>query len=826
MASSSVGVKRTIISRKRNQAEAIESEEEDSDINQEEDFLTSITNEDADSTDAEDDDDVDSSDEEDDEVVYETDDGGGGKEEEEDDDENDDSEEEETGGSDEDGSSEDGDVLSLEPDTKASENSENEDDSDSKFSEYGSEESNDDESEKENDKNKESDSGNSEDMEGSGKDNREQNKLKNKKPAKHKTHKQNKSSSKIVEETNKKNLIQNNIKANNMEIRQQVDEYKSDSSDEEDIRNTVGNIPMNWYDDYKHLGYDWEGKRILKPAKDDELDNFLKRMEDPNFWRTVKDPQTGQDVVLCDKDVEIIQRLQSQKIPDSDFDDAAPWIEWFTSEVMQTPIVRVPDHKRSFLPSKLEAKKVAKMVHAIKMGWMKPREEKKKSYEPNFYMLWQTDEGVEHMRRIHNHIPAPKRNLPGHAESYNPPSEYLFDKKELKEWNKLSSTPYKRKLHFLPQKYSSLRVVPAYDRFIIERFQRCLDLYLCPRARKMRLTIEPEDLLPQLPSPKDLQPFPNRLNTVYEGHTDMVRSIAVEPKGQYLVSGSDDLTVKVWEISTGRCVRTIPVGGIVRSISWCPSQKLSLIAVAADRKVLLINPGVDDLLICSRTDSMLDEAPKQDFEVPERVKAAVQWEQAEGDNWKNGIRIIVNHFKEVKQVTWHGIGDYFATECLKVRTDRPFFFVATQKNIRVYDLTKQEMVKKLYSNSKWISSMAIHPGGDNLLVGTYDRKMLWFDLDLSTKPYQTLRLHGFAVRGVAYHKQYPLFASGSDDRSLVVCHGMVYSDLLQNPLIVPLKRLSEHEQYNDFGIFDVAFHPTQPWVFSSGADKTIRLYIA
>lgn len=28
----------------------------------------------------------------------------------------------------------------------------------------------------------------------------------------------------------------------------------NDTSDEEDIRNTVGNIPMNWYDEYKHLG--------------------------------------------------------------------------------------------------------------------------------------------------------------------------------------------------------------------------------------------------------------------------------------------------------------------------------------------------------------------------------------------------------------------------------------------------------------------------------------------------------------------------------------------------------------------------------------------
>lgn len=65
-------------------------------------------------------------------------------------------------------------------------------------------------------------------------------------------------------------------------------------------------------------------------------------------------------------------------------------------------------------------------------------------------------------------------------------------------------------------------------------------------------------------------------------------------------------------------------------------------------------------------------------------------------------------------------------------------------------------------------------GGDNLLVGTYDCKVLWFDLDLSTKPYKTLRLHSTAIRSVDYHRSYPLFASGSDDTSLIVSHGMVY----------------------------------------------------
>lgn len=61
----------------------------------------------------------------------------------------------------------------------------------------------------------------------------------------------------------------------------------------------------------------------------------------------------------------------------------------------------------------------------------------------------------------------------------------------------------------------------------------------------------------------------------------------------------------------------------------------------------------------------------------------------------------------------------------------------------------------------------------------------WFDLDLSTKPYRSLRYHQYAIRGTAFHRSYPLFASASDDATVHIFHGMVYSDLMTNPLIVP-----------------------------------------
>lgn len=58
------------------------------------------------------------------------------------------------------------------------------------------------------------------------------------------------------------------------------------------------------------------------------------------------------------------------------------------------------------------------------------RYEKKKAAN-KFYMLWDTDNTAEEMRRIRNHIPAPKRHLPSHVESYNPPPEYLLDEEEV-----------------------------------------------------------------------------------------------------------------------------------------------------------------------------------------------------------------------------------------------------------------------------------------------------------------------------------------------------------------------------------------------------------
>ncbi|KAM8811118.1 ribosome biogenesis protein BOP1 [Eudromia elegans] len=626
------------------------------------------------------------------------------------------------------------------------------------------------------------------------------------------------------------------------------DEYEEDSSDEEDIRNTVGNIPMEWYEDFPHVGYDLQGKRIYKPIRNkDELDKFLEKMENPDYWRTVQDKMTGADIKLTDEQVELVHRLQRGQFGDVHFDPYEPAVDFFSREVMVHPVTNRPADKRSFIPSLVEKEKVSKLVHAIKMGWIKPR--KPKEDTPSYYDLWAHEDPNSILGRHKMHVPAPKMRLPGHEESYNPPPEYLPSEEEKLAWEQ--QEPAERRLNFVPRRFGCLRAVPAYGRFIQERFERCLDLYLCPRQRKMRVNVDPEDLIPKLPKPRDLQPFPTTQALVYRGHSSLVRCLGISPSGQWLASGSDDGTVRFWEVSTARCVRSLPLAGVVKSLAWNPNPAVCLVAVAVEQTVLLVNPCLGDKLLYGATDQLLESyvAPEE-----ERVQP-VQWVAATAEEHARGVRLLVQHSRPVKQVTWHGKGDYFASvladnssmqvlihqtskrwsqnpfrkskglvQCVLFHPVRPYFFVATQRYVRVYNLLKQELTKKLMTNCKWVSSMAIHPGGDNVICGSYDSKLAWFDLDLSTRPYQLLRHHKKALRSVAFHKRYPLFASASDDGSVIVCHGMVYNDLLQNPLLVPVKVLKGHAPTWDLGVLDVIFHPTQPWVFSSGADGTVRLF--
>ena len=330
-------------------------------------------------------------------------------------------------------------------------------------------------------------------------------------------------------------------------------------------------------------------------------------------------------------------------------------------------------------------------MRAIRNGWLKTKDQLEKPEEQPSYLLWADDNLADATKTATglSYIPAPKPKLPGHAESYNPPKEYLptevratggggsgqadgvrragsqahhiavvilcvfplgfpelpsppVPQEEQASWELLDPEDRPK---FVPQAFDSLRHVPMYTAFIKEIFERCLDLYLCPRIRKKRMHIDPESLVPQLPKPRDLMPFPTTLAIRFTGHAGkvghpaavgqermkgtcclptlpagksthclparkcpsfrycpilkaastyapQVRSIAPDASGQWLLSGSDDGTMRLWEVRSGRCVRTWDLGAPVHCVTWCPSPTTRIAAACVGSKLVMLHSGL------------------------------------------------------------------------------------------------------------------------------------------------------------------------------------------------------------------------------------------
>ena len=689
--------------------------------------------------------------------------------------------------------------------------------------------------------------------------------------------------------------------------------YESDDTDQED-NNTIGNVPLSAYDQFPHIGYDIDGKRIMRPATGSALDALLDSIDLPEGWTGLLDKETGGSLNLTKEELELVKRIQKGENPDDSVNPYEDYVDWFSGELQVTPVTAVPEPKRRFVPSKHEAKRVMKIVRAIREGRIVPNKPKKTEEEEEaeqIFDIWADNlpEGTDHVMNLR----APKLPPPTNEESYNPPEEYLPDDKEREEWEKTEIG--ERERNFLPKKYPSLRQVPGYTEAIRERFERSLDLYLAPRVRRAKLNIDPDSLIPELPSPKDLRPFPIKCSTIFKGHRGRVRAVSIDPSGQFLATGGDDGTVRVWELLTGRELWRLNVvkgdshaddekdledsdsdaerdrseDDHVDSVQWNPNADTGLLAVAAGDNVYLLVPPVFDTEIESRGRELieagwgyasketngnvksdateldaskqegenLDDEDEDDDEPYVKKKIVANWTKPGAKLADNGVGVIVRCKKTIKKLSWHRCGDYFLTVAPTAQNTavlvhqlskhnsqspfrkskgivqdalfhpfRPHLYVATQRYIRVYDLAAQVLAKKLQPGVRWISGIDIHPQGDNVLASSYDKRVIWHDLDLSSKPYKTLRYHDKAVRAVRFHKSLPLFVSASDDGLINVFHGSVYDDLMKNPLLVPLKKLQGHSVVNSLGVLDVAWHSKEAWLVSAGADGTARLWTA
>ena len=208
-----------------------------------------------------------------------------------------------------------------------------------------------------------------------------------------------------------------------------TDDLSSDDEEEGGgASNTIGRVPLHWYDAYDHIGYDVSGKKLMKRSsgKSDRIDVILANRDDESSRRTVYDMYNDREVVLSERDMEIIRRVQAGALAHPEHDDTPDYSDYFSSIREIMPISAAPDPKKKFEPSKWEMLRVLKIVKAMKEGkYVSQRRGRRE--EPQLLTMWDdsADEVLAESSRNKFHLPAPKMPLPGHAESYNPPPEVM-----------------------------------------------------------------------------------------------------------------------------------------------------------------------------------------------------------------------------------------------------------------------------------------------------------------------------------------------------------------------------------------------------------------
>ncbi|OSX74348.1 hypothetical protein BU14_0293s0019 [Porphyra umbilicalis] len=727
---------------------------------------------------------------------------------------------------------------------------------------------------------------------------------------------------------------------------------ESGSSSEEE-RNPVGSIPMRWYDGFDHIGYGRDGTRLARGPRT----SLVERAGDPRSWRTVYDEKNGVELTLTGTELAAIARLRAGRhMAGAGAPGTGEVVAWAGDVETLHPLTAGTVPKRRFLPSKHEARRVVQLVRAMRAGLI-PTSRKPlvageaeaaaalaaAAYEVDLWGAPADGDGADEDNgygvgggatdrpsraardRAGAALAAPKVPLPGHAASYRPPPEYLPSAKEAAAW--AAADPADRRVAVLPTAHDALRHVPLYAAGIKERFNRCLDLYLAVRVRARPAVADVAGLVPALPSPRELRPYPNGGVATFGGGGG---GGACAPCTCTRGGGGSRRGGTTGACGCGRwrrgaaapCMRLGGGGGGCRPrprgsrrrrrrrrwrrrgggdgrwhppVPHCgravvpPGRRRRLCRRRRPPHRCRVGGGGARPLprrrrgrLCTRCRRCRRGCHRRGGggaggprprpggggggggrRAPPPTSAAMTLTWADAPVRVGGTSrptppspaLTIASGRPLRALTWHRHGDYLGSLAsdasgttlaihrlsrrasqtpLRRRTSglttlafhpcRPLLLVGTQHQVRVYHLGRGVLVKRLQPGVKHIACLAVHPSGDHVLVGSYDRRTVWVDLDLSPRPYKVLRGHPMAVRSLAIHPTLPLFADGGDEGGVHVWHGRVFDDLDKNPLIVPLKRMRGHTTAASLGVMDLAWHPRLPWLFSAGADGAIRMY--